>query len=254
MRRRSCRRERQGGSGNDDSPAAAPAAGAGGGGFGGGGGGGGRRLQPRRVRQVPAAAVPQLPPHDHDAAADDPADRRPAADEHQELRATRSRGVDPSQPDDRPRHAGAGLERPLLLTAGGRRGARRDDLRANRQAEGRLDARPERRRSSRSSASSSRRSAARRPTSTSRSRSCRRSRARRGSRTSCSSARRTSTLGRHRAEGDPAATSDAQVASAKHVADQISGSLVERLEPLAPASASRSRSSPPRPRSCSPRC
>ena len=64
-----------------------------------------RRVRPRRVREVPAAAGPELPPHDHDAAADDPADRRPAADEHQELelhdrrrRPVRSRRSGSSRP------------------------------------------------------------------------------------------------------------------------------------------------------------
>ena len=56
------------------------------GGLGGGlGGGGRRRRQPERVRQVPAGAAAALPRHDHDAGADAAAGRQPAADEHQEL-------------------------------------------------------------------------------------------------------------------------------------------------------------------------
>ena len=49
-----------------------------------------RRRRPERVREVPAGAAAALPRHDHDAGADAAAGRRPAADEHQELEATRS--------------------------------------------------------------------------------------------------------------------------------------------------------------------
>ena len=50
-----------------------------------------RRRRPERVQQVPARAPAALPRDDHDAGADAAAGRQPAADEHQELRATRSR-------------------------------------------------------------------------------------------------------------------------------------------------------------------
>ena len=87
-------------------------------GFGGGGGGRGGGFDSAARTQVPAGAAAQLPRDDHDAAADDPAARQPAADEHQELDVL-DRRRRPDAARDRARHAVAGLERPLPPPTGG---------------------------------------------------------------------------------------------------------------------------------------
>ena len=187
------------------------------------------RRRPRRVREVPARAAAALPRHDHDAGADAAAGRQPAADQHQELEL-HDRRRRPGDARHRRRHRGPGHPRALHRRRQGRRqarGARSPHVREPARAEGRLEAEPERHRRSPSSVSSGRRSAARPPTSTSRCRSCRCSRARRAPSTSSSSAPRTAPSVGDVQKQIETLYPRAQVASAKDVADSISGSLVD---------------------------
>ena len=135
-------------------------------------------------------------------------------------------GVDPSQPGIGARHAVARLERPLPRT-GGERGARRRHLRGRQEPEARLEARPERhevhgrrprqaaaRRPDRRRLHPAREAAeARRPAGPRERRARARERA----------ARRSPRCRRRSSRSIP----NAQVASSKQVADQISGSLVD---------------------------
>ena len=179
-----------------------------------------------RGAEVPAGAVPQLPrtvvtPQQTIQQLD-----RPAADEHQELDLL-DRRRRPVAARHRARHAGARHERPVPRPDGDEPGAPLRDLRGPQKLKLGLEARHQRDEVHGRRPRQARRSAARPPTCTCRSRRCRSSRARRALvNVALVRASDSTSVGSVQKEIQTQFP-NAQVASSKQVADQISGSLVD---------------------------